>query len=97
MKKLTQAEIEEAVARLPGWSVEKGKLHREFRFGDFVHAFGFMATAAMEIEKRGHHPEWTNVYDRVTVDLTTHDAGGITAKDVDLAEVLNAVAAKMVQ
>ncbi len=97
MKKLKQAEIEEAVAKLPGWSVEKGKLHREFRFGDFVHAFGFMATAAMEIEKRGHHPEWTNVYDRVTVDLTTHDAGGITAKDVDLAEVLNAVAAKMVQ
>ncbi len=97
MKKLTQAEIEEAVAKLPGWSVEKGKLHREFRFGDFVHAFGFMATAAMEIEKRGHHPEWTNVYDRVTVDLTTHDAGGITAKDVDLAELLNAVAAKMVQ
>ncbi len=97
MKKLTQTEIEEAVAKLPGWSVEKGKLHREFRFGDFVHAFGFMATAAMEIEKRGHHPEWTNVYDRVTVDLTTHDAGGITAKDLDLAEVLNAVAAKMVQ
>ncbi len=97
MKKLTQAEIEEAVAKLPGWSVENGKLHREFRFGDFVHAFGFMATAAMEIEKRGHHPEWTNVYDRVTVDLTTHDAGGITAKDVDLAELLNAVAAKMVQ
>ncbi len=97
MKKLTQTEIEEAVAKLPGWSVEKGKLHREFRFGDFVHAFGFMATAAMEIEKRGHHPEWTNVYDRVTMDLTTHDAGGITAKDLDLAEVLNAVAAKMVQ
>ncbi len=97
MKKLTQTEIEEAVAKLPGWSVEKGKLHREFRFGDFVHAFGFMATAAMEIEKRGHHPEWTNVYDRVTVDLMTHDAGGITAKDLDLAEVLNAVAAKMVQ
>jgi 4a-hydroxytetrahydrobiopterin dehydratase len=97
MKKLTKAEIEEAVVKLPGWSVEKGKLHREFRFGDFVHAFGFMATAAMEIEKRGHHPEWTNVYDRVTVDLTTHEAGGITAKDVALAELLNAIAAKMVQ
>jgi 4a-hydroxytetrahydrobiopterin dehydratase len=97
MKKLTKAEIEEAVVKLPGWSVEGGKLHREFRFGDFVHAFGFMATAAMEIEKRGHHPEWTNVYDRVTVDLTTHEAGGITAKDVALAELLNAIAAKMVQ
>lgn len=95
MTKLTGAEIEQALADLPGWSVARSKLHREYTFADFVHAFGFMATAAMAIEKMGHHPEWTNVYNRVTVDLSTHDAGGITVKDLELARLLDSVALKL--
>ncbi len=84
-----------ALRDLPGWKVENGKLHRDYQFADFIHAFGFMATAAIGIEKRNHHPEWFNVYNRVTVDLTTHDAGGITAKDVELAKTLDAIAVRM--
>jgi 4a-hydroxytetrahydrobiopterin dehydratase len=95
MKKLTEEEIAVAVAQMPGWAVVNAKLHREYKFSDFAHAFGFMATAAPLIEKRGHHPEWANVYNRVTVDLTTHDAGGITQKDVDLAAVLEGIAKKL--
>lgn len=93
--KLTAAEIESALATLPGWSVADGKLHCEYRFEDFIHAFGFMATAAIAIEKMNHHPEWFNVYNKVTVDLTTHDSGGITAKDVKLAALLDDLARKL--
>ncbi|HTP86356.1 MAG TPA: 4a-hydroxytetrahydrobiopterin dehydratase [Bryobacteraceae bacterium] len=95
MSRLSASEIEAALTGLPGWSVASGKLHREYRFPDFVHAFGFMATAAIAIEKMNHHPEWFNVYNRVTVDLTTHDAGGITQKDVDLARLLDGIAGKL--
>lgn len=95
MQTLSGPHLDDALAKLPGWTVVNGKLHHEFRFPDFVHAFGFMATAAIAIEKRNHHPEWLNVYNRVTVDLTTHDAGGITQKDVDLAALLNTLAAKL--
>jgi 4a-hydroxytetrahydrobiopterin dehydratase len=95
MAKLSPQELSAALACLEGWSVVDGKLHREYRFADFVHAFGFMATAAIAIEKADHHPEWSNVWNRVTVDLTTHDAGGITAKDIDLARLLDALAAKL--
>jgi 4a-hydroxytetrahydrobiopterin dehydratase len=93
--KLSRAEIAIALGKLSGWTVAKGKLHREYKFADFVHAFGFMATAAMKIEAMGHHPEWFNVYNSVRVDLTTHDAGGISAKDVELARTLNAIAKRM--
>jgi len=79
----------------PGWSVVDGKLHREFRFPDFTHAFGFMATAATHIEKKNHHPEWFNVYNRVVVDLYTHDASAITQKDIDLANFLDSIAKKL--
>ena len=72
-----------------------GKLHREYQFPDFIHAFGFMATAAIAIEKMNHHPEWFNVYNKVKVDLTTHDAGGITQKDIDLAMTLEGLAKKL--
>ena len=95
MQKLSEAEIESALKQLPGWSLAQGKLHREFKFPDFVHAFGFMATAAIAIEKRNHHPEWFNVYNRVVVDLTTHDASGITTKDVDLAKLLDDLSSKL--
>ena len=96
MKKLTDAEIAAGLAPLSGWTVQNSKLHREYKFPDFAHAFGFMATAAPLIEKMNHHPEWANVYNRVTVDLVTHDAGGITKKDLDLAVLLEGIAKKLV-
>jgi 4a-hydroxytetrahydrobiopterin dehydratase len=96
MKKLTEDKIAAALARLPGWSVKGGKLHREYKFPDFAHAVGFMMTAAPAIERLEHHPEWANVYNRVTVDLTTHDAGGITQKDCDLAALLEGTAKKLI-
>ena len=93
--KLTQSEISDHLLKLPEWSVQNGKLHREYKFPDFPQAIGFMMTAAVMIEKKDHHPEWFNVYNKVTVDLTTHDAGGITAKDLDLAATLEQIARKL--
>ena len=95
MTKLSDAELKAALSGLPGWTISHEKLHKEYKFADFIHAFGFMATAALAIEKMGHHPEWFNVYNRVTVDLTTHDAKGITSKDVDLARLLDETAKKL--
>ena len=95
MTKLSDAELKSALSSLPGWAVSNEKLHKEYKFADFIHAFGFMATAALAIEKMEHHPEWFNVYNRVTVDLTTHDAKGITSKDVDLARLLDETAKKL--
>jgi 4a-hydroxytetrahydrobiopterin dehydratase len=92
--KLTASEIESSLAQLPGWTLAAGKLHREFKFADFGKAFEFMATAAPLIEKMDHHPEWCNVYNRVVVDLTTHDVEGISQKDVDLAKLLDSAASK---
>ena len=93
--KLSDSEIQSAVKDLQGWTVVNSKLHREYKFPDFVHAFGFMATAAIAIEAMNHHPEWFNVWNRVTIDLSTHDAGGITSKDVDLARKLEQLAKKL--
>lgn len=95
MALLTQAELAEALGKLPGWTVEGGQLRREYRFPDFGLAFGFMAAAAPGIEKRDHHPEWTNVYNRVVVLMSTHDEGGITRKDVELAGFLESVAVRL--
>jgi 4a-hydroxytetrahydrobiopterin dehydratase len=95
LAKLTEEELATALAGLPGWSVDNGKLHRDYKFPDFVHAFGFMATAAIAVEAMNHHPEWFNVYNRVTIDLTTHDSGGITAKDTELAGTLEALAKRL--
>jgi len=96
MTKLTDSEIAAGLVPLPAWKVVGAKLHREYKFPDFAHAFGFMATAAPLIEKMNHHPEWANVYNRVAVDLSTHDAGGITKKDLDLAALLEGIAQKLV-
>jgi 4a-hydroxytetrahydrobiopterin dehydratase len=93
--KLSGTEIASALSSLPGWSVVNEKLHREYKFPDFVHAFGFMATCATAIEAMNHHPEWFNVYGKVHVDLTTHDAGGITHKDVELATLMEGIAKKL--
>jgi 4a-hydroxytetrahydrobiopterin dehydratase len=95
MSILSETQLAAAVDSLPGWSIVNGKLHREYAFPDFVHAFGFMATAAIAIEAMEHHPEWSNVWNRVVVDLTTHDFGGITAKDILLAEKLEALAKRL--
>ncbi|MDF2421527.1 MAG: 4a-hydroxytetrahydrobiopterin dehydratase [Nitrosopumilus sp.] len=91
MMRLSQMDIDEQLKNLPGWSVVNEKLHKEFQFESFNQAFGFMTRAAMEIEKMNHHPEWFNVYNRITIDLTTHDAGGITKNDVNLAKILNSL------
>lgn len=93
--KLSPAEVRGALAELPGWKLAGGKLHREYRFDDFTLAFGFMAASATAIEKMNHHPEWSNVYGTVVVDLTTHDAGGITKRDVDLAAALERLARRL--
>ena len=90
--KLTDEEIKKELANLPGWSVLNGKLHKDFVFKNFIEAFGFMTKAALYIEKMNHHPEWFNVYNKLKVDLTTHDAGGITQNDINLARTLNSLA-----
>ncbi len=89
---LTRSERDTALASLDGWTVEDEKLHKTFIFTDFVAAFGFMSSAALVAEAMNHHPEWFNVYNRVVVDLTTHDAGGLTKHDVELATRMNALA-----
>lgn len=91
MMKLSITDIDEELKSLPGWSVVNEKLHKEFQFDSFNQAFGFMTRAAMEIEKMNHHPEWFNVYNKITIELTTHDAGGITKNDVNLAKILNSL------
>lgn len=93
--KLSDAQIAEGLQTLPDWAVQEGKLHREYQFPDFAHAFGFIATAAPLIEKMNHHPEWSNVYGRVVVDLSTHDAGGITQLDFKLGKLLEGIARKL--
>ncbi|MFB5609673.1 MAG: 4a-hydroxytetrahydrobiopterin dehydratase [Nitrosarchaeum sp.] len=91
MMRLSQAEIEQELKNLPGWKIVNEKLHKEFQFESFNQAFGFMTRSAMEIEKMNHHPEWFNVYNKITIELTTHDVGGITKNDVNLAKILNSL------
>lgn len=87
---LTDAERTAALAGLPGWALsrESKAIERTFTFGDFVEAFGFMARVALLAEKADHHPEWFNVYNRVEITLTTHDAGGLSARDVTMAQAI---------
>jgi 4a-hydroxytetrahydrobiopterin dehydratase len=91
MIRLSDEQIKTELTGLSGWSVVNGKLHKNFVFDDFVEAFGFMTRAAIHIEKMNHHPEWFNVYNKLSVDLTTHDAGGITQNDIVLARTLNSL------
>jgi len=92
MIRLSSDELAVELKNLEGWSVKDGKLHKEFQFPDFNEAFEFMTKAAVECEKMNHHPEWFNVYNRLVIDLTTHDAGGITKNDISLAKILNSLA-----
>jgi 4a-hydroxytetrahydrobiopterin dehydratase len=91
-KKLNMEEVRSHLKQVPGWEIVDGKLHREFRFDDFVAAFGFMTSLALRAEAKNHHPEWFNVYSRVVIDLTTHDAGGLTVLDFELAAAANVLA-----
>jgi len=92
--KLSHDEVEKRLETLPAWSVAGGKLRRELRFTDFVDAFGFMSSLALVAEKMDHHPEWSNVYNKVVIELQTHDAGGITDLDFELARAANRLAEK---
>ncbi len=87
---LTQAQREE-LAALPGWAVQEGRdaIVRHFKFADFSEAWGFMCRVALLAEQQDHHPEWQNVYNRVTITLTTHDSGGLSARDLRLARAVS--------
>ena len=85
MPQLSLPELSTALQPLPHWQHRGNKLHREYKFPDFITAFGFMTSMALYSQESGHHPEWSNTYNRITVDLTTHDDGGITQKDLDWA------------
>jgi 4a-hydroxytetrahydrobiopterin dehydratase len=90
-KKLSDAEIQKNLEHVNGWSIEDGKLHKEFQFDTFVTAFGFMTQLALVAESMNHHPEWFNVYNRVTIDLMTHDAGGISELDFQWAKQADSI------
>ncbi len=90
-KKLEPRDIEQRLASVRGWNVAHGKLHKEFQFENFVQAFGFMSSVALIAESMNHHPEWSNVYNRVTVDLNTHSAGGISDMDFEFARRVDAL------
>ncbi len=89
---LPRPEVEDALAGLPGWIFDRDALAKTFKFGSFREAFSFMTRTAFEAEAMDHHPDWTNVYNRVAIRLNTHDAGGkVTAKDVELAKKIQAI------
>lgn len=90
-RRLTADEIATELARLPDWELRNGKLHREFTFPDFPRAFGFMTGVALIAEAMDHHPEWSNVYNRVTIDLVTHDLQGVGTPDVAFARRVDAL------
>jgi 4a-hydroxytetrahydrobiopterin dehydratase len=92
--KLSPAEIEARAAKLPAWRVVDGALQREFAFENFIAAFGFMSSVALLAEKRDHHPDWSNSYGKVLIRLSSHDVGGLSQRDFDLAAGIDAIAAK---
>lgn len=92
LRNLDAATLGAALTDLPGWSITDAALVRRFEFDDFNTAFGFMTRVALWAEKHDHHPDWRNVWSRVDVRLTTHDTGGITARDLALAQVMSALA-----
>jgi 4a-hydroxytetrahydrobiopterin dehydratase len=92
-EKLQDKDIQARLNDIDGWTIRDGKLSRDFKFRNFVRAFSFMSGAALIAEKMNHHPEWFNVYNKVNVQLTTHEAGGITELDFDLAASMDVLAA----
>ncbi|MGI0080008.1 MAG: 4a-hydroxytetrahydrobiopterin dehydratase [Nitrososphaerales archaeon] len=95
-RKFTREEIRRELKRTRGWKIVKGKIQRNFEFADFNEAFGFMTRVALEVEKLDHHPEWFNVYNKVRIDLVTHDVGGLSNYDFRLAKIINKIAGKIV-
>ena len=91
MKKLSKIEVTNKLKRLSGWKLVKGRnaITKTFRFKNFTEAFGWMTSMALYAEKKDHHPEWFNVYSKVEVTLSTHDAGGVTNLDLDMAREMN--------
>lgn len=88
---LDEATIRDRLSGLQGWSLQDGKIHREYAFDDFSHAFGFLSRVALLAEKRNHHPDIQNSYSRVVLDLVSHDAGGVTEADLEMAEAIQAL------
>ncbi|NQY99069.1 MAG: 4a-hydroxytetrahydrobiopterin dehydratase [Bdellovibrionales bacterium] len=88
---MNDSELKEAIGQLKGWELVDSKLHKRFSFSSFSEAFGFMTRVALEAEKMNHHPDWTNNYNRVLVDLFTHDAGRVTELDVQLARHMDQI------
>ncbi|MBT8444689.1 MAG: 4a-hydroxytetrahydrobiopterin dehydratase [Gammaproteobacteria bacterium] len=87
--RLSESEITASLTEIPGWTIEDAKLYRQFIFPRFIEAFGFMASVATVCEKQDHHPEWFNVYNKVQISLTTHEAGGISQRDIVLAQSID--------
>lgn len=89
MTRLTHDETEAKLAEVPGWGIAEGQLHREVELRNFVEAFGFMTMVAFAAEKLNHHPNWSNVWNKVVIDISSHDEGGITDKCFELATAVN--------
>jgi 4a-hydroxytetrahydrobiopterin dehydratase len=90
-ERLDDKQIQEELGRLEGWAINQGSLSKSFKFSNFVTAFGFMTQVALEAEKMDHHPDWTNTYNKVQINLLTHDASGITINDVKLANIIESI------
>ena len=90
-RKLSGTEIESAISNLEAWAIKDSKLHRSFKFENFIEAFTFMTEIALQAEKMDHHPEWFNVYNTVTIDLMTHDVNGISDQDIKLANLISGI------
>lgn len=95
VNKLGDEDIKRRLGELDGWTLDDGKLFREFKFPRFVEAFGFMSSVALLAESQNHHPEWFNVYNKVRIHLTTHEAGGISDRDFTLAGAIDAIYARL--
>lgn len=94
-EKLSSAQIKSALEQLDGWTIENGKLHKQFKFKNFAQALGWMVSVGVEADKMDHHPEWSNVYSRVTVDLVTHDLdNAISNLDVELAQKMDKLSSR---
>ena len=89
VERLDATQISALATELPNWRVQGARLHRDLQFKSFVEAFGFMAQVALLAESKNHHPNWSNVYNRVSIDLTTHDLGGLSRLDVELATAID--------
>jgi 4a-hydroxytetrahydrobiopterin dehydratase len=90
--KLTDEEVRQALARVPNWALRDGKLHRDFALADFSAAFAFMARVALAAEKANHHPDWCNSWNKVSIDLSSHDVKGLSRRDFDLAATIDTLA-----